>query len=86
MIDCSKKTNKKKGLKAYLAGYMVRNPLYSRSKGGTITTWPLLQQLKHLNTCRGQDHGLQQVRERDDALDHVGLVHQDQAMDLQGAG
>lgn len=37
---------------------------------------------KSFNTCRCQDHGLQQVRQRDDAPHHVSPVHQDQPMDL----
>lgn len=37
---------------------------------------------KGFNTCRCQDHGLQQVRQRDDAPHHVSPVHQDQPMDL----
>lgn len=71
---------------AHQPGYMARNQVSSSSKGGEVTMWALLQDLKDFNTCGGQDHGLQQVGQGDDALHHVSPVHQHQAMDLEGAG
>lgn len=65
---------------------MARNPIHPGSKGGEVTTLPRLEELKDINTCRGQNHGLQQVRKRDDAPHHISPVHQDQAMDLEQAG
>lgn len=61
---------------AYLAGNIIKSTQVVKEECGTPFPKMVLRE-KGFNTCRCQDHRLQQVRQRDDAPHYVSPVHQD---------